>query len=129
MPDRTPRIVFDRSAVLAYARESIAVGELLAELDDEHGLAVIPLACLVEAATSAVDLARLDLLVSLPATDVAADDPGTWRDLAALRDAVDAPDTASAALLAIDLHVDVFTRTPRLYAGVAGGELVLPFDD
>jgi hypothetical protein len=127
--DRPIRIVFDRSAVLAYTRETLAVGELLAELDDELVCALIPLPCLVEAAVTVPGSERLDLLLGLDAVTVAADDPAKWRDLSGLRDAVSSHDVASAALWAIDLDVDVFTRTPRLYAGVAGGELVLPFDD
>ena len=129
MTDRPPRIVFDRTAVLAYARSSVAVGELLVEVDEEGGCAVVPLPCLVEAALMLEDRTRLEVLTGHPAVNVLGDDPATWRDLAALRDVVNSSDMASAVLWAIDLNVDIFTRTPRLYAGVADGTLTLPFDD
>jgi hypothetical protein len=127
--DRPIRLILDRSAVVAYTRGSIHVGEVLAEINDEAGCAAIPLPCLVEAARAAADHSRLELLVDHEATLVLADDPSKWRDLAALRDVVDSHDGVSAALAAIDLDVDILTRTPRLYAGVAGGDLVIPFDD
>lgn len=129
MTDRPVRIVLDRSAVIAYTRQSVPVGELLIEIQDEQGCAAIPLACLVEAALVVEDQARLEVLVDHPATAVLADEPDKWRDIAALREVLSAHDAASAALAAIDLDVDIFTRTPRLYAGVAGGELTLPFED
>lgn len=127
--DRPIKVILDRSAVIAYTRQSVPVGELLIEINDEQGSAAIPLDCLVEAAVAVEDHARLAVLVEHPATTLLGGEPGKWRDLVALREVVGAHDAASAALAAIDLDVDIFTRTPRLYAGVAGGELTLPFDD
>src|SRR3954471_219485 len=71
-------LVLDTSAIAAFARGSIHVGEVLAEIADEDAVALLPLACLVEAVnrqrfTSEED-ARLDLLVGHPATEMLADD-------------------------------------------------------
>jgi hypothetical protein len=59
------RLILDTSAIAAFARGSIHVGEVLAEIADEHAVALLPLACLVEAVhgqrfTNEED-ARLDL--------------------------------------------------------------------
>jgi hypothetical protein len=51
----------DTSAILEFARQSIHVGEVIAEVEDDKALVGLPLACLVEAAQSAVDVDRLDL--------------------------------------------------------------------
>ena len=127
---RTVAIVLDTTAITAWIRGSVAVGELLIEIDAEHGAALIPLACLVEAAhkTAMLDPHRLDLLVDHPATVLVADDPEDWRSLAAIRALVDRADLASAALLSVDGEVDVFTQDARWYAEVAGGSRVLEFE-
>jgi hypothetical protein len=46
------RLVLDTSAAIAYARSSIHVGEVLAEIADERAVAALPLACLVAARPS-----------------------------------------------------------------------------
>lgn len=123
-------IVLDTTAVTAWCRESVAVGELLAIFAEEHRAALIPLACLVEAAykTAMLQQDRLDLLVHHPATFVIADNPDDWKAIAATRQLVDRPDLASAAWLAMDGGADVMTSDPRWYAGVNGGRDVLEFD-
>lgn len=128
---RTVAIVLDTTAVTAWVSGSIAVGELLAEIEDGHGAALIPLACLVEAAhkTALLEQARLELLVAHPATMVISDNPDEWPALAATRNLVDRADLASAAWLAIDCGVDVMTRDPRWYSQVNGGRDVLVFDE
>jgi hypothetical protein len=131
-PDpRTIAIVLDTTAVTAWVRGSVAVGELLIEVDAERGAALIPLACLVESAhqTAMLDRARLELLVDHPATVLVADNPEDWQALTVIRALVDRPDLASAAMLALDGEVDVFTREAAWYAEVAGGRIVLEFDD
>lgn len=128
---RTVAIVLDTTAVTAWVRESLAVGELLAEINDAYGVALIPLACLVEAAhrTALLEQARLELLVAHPATMIVSDNPDEWPALAATRNLVDRADLASAAWLAIDCGVDVMTRDARWYSSVNGGRDVLEFDD
>ncbi len=52
---RAVRVVLDASAIVAFTRESIHVGEVLAEIDDELGAAAMPLPCLVEAIHSVAE--------------------------------------------------------------------------
>jgi hypothetical protein len=46
---RSPGIVLDTAALLAYAREDMRVGRLVAELSDDGATVVIPAACLASA--------------------------------------------------------------------------------
>lgn len=127
---RTIALVLDTSAIAGFVRGSVAVGELLAEVDAEHGAVLIPLPCLIETAASIPDgHAWLDILTSHAATWLVSDDPEDWRMVAHLRAIVGSYDTAVAAWLALDAGVDVMTRHPDLYAKVSGGAIALPFDD
>ncbi len=114
----------------AFARGSVAVGDLLIDINDEGGCALIPLACLVEAAhkTAMLEQNRLEVLVDHPATFLIADDPDDWPALAAMRNLVERHDLASAAWLGMDAQVDVMTSDPRWYAGVNNGGDVLEFE-
>jgi hypothetical protein len=128
---RTVSLVFDATAIAAYTRGSDAVGEILIEVDEEHGAVVIPLACLVEAAHATAMLNRdlLKLLIANPVTVLVGDDPDKWVDLVEMRTLTERSDRASAALIAVDYEVDVMTRDARWYSAVAGGRHVLEFDD
>lgn len=61
MSDEAIRVVLDASAVLAYAKGSIGVGEVIVELDEEAGLFAVPAVCLIGAAQIVAD-AHLRLL-------------------------------------------------------------------
>jgi hypothetical protein len=99
--DQRPiRLILDGSAIVAFTRESIHVGEVLAEVHDEQAVAALPLACLVEAVHAAADPDRLALLVAHRATVVIPDDPASWRALATTYDIVGRYDAATAALAA-----------------------------
>jgi hypothetical protein len=121
-------IVLDTTAVIAWCRESLAVGELLAIFAEDKLTALIPLACLVESAhkTRMLKQDRLTLLVNHAATSVVADNPDDWPGIAATRGIVDPADLASAAWLAMGAEVDIMTREPRWYSSVND---VLEFDD
>lgn len=124
----TIRVILDASAIVAYTRESIDVGEVIAEVADEEGAAVgLPVMCLVEASRAVVDRDRLDLLVGHPASVVFSPDPDEWQALAATYDTVGRIDAASAVLAALDLGCSVLTGQPGLYAGIAGGGPIIPF--
>ena len=105
MSDRPVQVLLDTSAIVAFTRGSIHVGEVIAEVDDEQAAVGLPLLCLVEATRAVADTDRLDLLVHHAATAIVADNPADWRALAATYDIVGRLDAASAALAAVDLDV------------------------
>jgi hypothetical protein len=125
MTERPIRLLLDASAIVAFTRGSIHVGEVIAEIDDEQAAVGLPAYCLVEASWAVTDTDRLDLLVGHRASVLYADDPASWRALAATCGIVGRPDAASAALASIDLDVDVLTAQPGLYAGLAGGGSII----
>jgi hypothetical protein len=100
---RPIRVLLDASAIVAFTRGSIDVGETIAEVNDEHAAAGLPFLCLVEANRAVADTDRLDLLVAHPATAVITLHPDDWRALAASYETVGRLDAASAVLAAIDV--------------------------
>ncbi|BCY09229.1 hypothetical protein [Actinoplanes sp. L3-i22] len=128
---RTERLVLDASAVAAWIRGSVAVGELIAEIDEEHGAVLLPLPCLVRAAheNGLLETGLLQILVEHPAVFVISDDPADWLALAAMNAIVDGADRASAALLALTAGVDILTRDASWYQGVSDGQIGLEFED
>jgi hypothetical protein len=127
MSNRPIRILLDASAIVAFTRESLDVGEVIAEVDDEHAAVGLPVLCLVEATRAIADRERLALLVHHRAGAVIGTDPGDWEALAAMYEIVGRLDAASAAVAAIDGDVSILTAQPGLYGGLAGGGPVIPF--
>jgi hypothetical protein len=125
--DQPVKVVLDASAIVAFTRGSIDVGEVIAEVHDEYAVAGLPMLCLVTASGAVADGDRLELLVNHPATTVLAPHPDDWQALAATYDSVGRLDAASAVLAAIDLDCQVLTGQPGLYAGLAGGGPVIAF--
>jgi hypothetical protein len=123
---RPIRVLLDASAIVAFTRGSIDVGETIAEVNDEHAAAGLPILCIVEATRAVADTDRLDLLVAHPATAVLVPRPGDWQALAATYETVGRLDAASAVLAAIDLDCLVLTGQPGLYGGLAGGGPIIP---
>lgn len=126
MTARPISLVLDTSAVLSFVRSSIHVGEVIAEIADERGLAGIPLPCAVEAAQAAVDVDRLEVLLEHPDTVLLAEDVENWRALAALLPVTGEYSAACAALAAIDAERWVLSSRPELYAGVNDGAIAIP---
>jgi hypothetical protein len=128
---RDAKLVLDTSAITAWVRGSVAVGETLAEVNDENGAVIIPLWCLIEAGhnTAMIERERVELLLAHPATFLITDDAQDWEALVALRALTGRPDCASAAMLALDLGVDVMTGDPQSYKGVADGRIVLRIEE
>jgi len=96
------RVILDTSAILAFAKGSIAVGNAIAAVAKEGGLFGLPVTCLAEASRSGVDPTWLDLLVNHPAAAVLTVDPLKWRALAAICRRSGQLDTATALLAAAD---------------------------
>lgn len=128
---RTERLVLDTSAVTGWIRGSVAIGELIAEVDEEHGAVLLPLSCLVQAAhlNALIETDLLQILINHPAVFVISDDPDDWMALAALNAIVDGHDRAAAALLAVAANVDILTRDASWYRGVSDGQRGLEFED
>lgn len=129
MVDPRVAIVLDSTAILAYTRESIAVGEIIAEVSDEHLLVGLPLPCLVQAYLSDGDRQRLDVLAGHSFTTVLADEPQSWRWLARTSVITESYEKASAAVLALGADVSLLTAEPEIYAGLGDADLVIAFDD
>jgi hypothetical protein len=126
---RPIRVVLDTSAIIEFTRQSIHVGELIAEVDDEQCAVALSVLSLAEALHSVADPDRLDLLVDHHATILLSADVADWRALAATYDIVGRLDAAAAALAAIDYNCAVLTRQTSLYAGLDGGGLIIPIED
>jgi hypothetical protein len=118
------RLVFDTSAILAYTRGSVHVGEPLAELADEGCIAGLPVLCLVEASWLVDDLDRLGVLLQHPATTVLPT-PGDFAQLAAIQHVVGALDATSAMRLAIEADCYVLSARAGLYGGLPDGGPVI----
>ena len=126
MSDRPVRVILDASAIVAFTRGSIDVGETIAEVSDEQGAAGLPVLCLVQAAQALADRDRLDVRIHHEATvllDNLADD---WEALTALYDAVGRLDAATAVIAAYDSDSLILTAQPRLYGGLQDGGPIIP---
>lgn len=128
MSDRPIHLVLDTSAIVAYTRGSMAVGELIGEVAAEGGVVAVPFLCLSQAAVQAEDSALLTVLATHPTTEVLADEAEEWPAHAALWEVVGRADAASAMLLSLDYEVDLLTGVERLYAGV-GSNRVIPIEE
>lgn len=129
--ERPARLVVDTSAIAGFVASSIAVGELLAEIDAEGGSVLIPYPCLIEAAAGVVDGGApfIGALLQHPATMlVYGVDVDNWPMMAGVRAIVGAYEPAAAAWVAVTAGVDVLTRYPALYTGL-GDDIALPFTD
>jgi hypothetical protein len=126
MSDRPVQVLLDASAIVAFTRGSVHVGEVIAEVDDEQAAVGLPLLCLVEATRAVADGGRLDLLLHHRATVILATEAADWQALAATYDMVGRLDAASAALAAVDLDAALLTAQPGLYGGMADGGPVIP---
>lgn len=126
MSDERPiRVVLDTSAIVAYCRESVDVGELISEIADENGVVGLPMLCLVEARTRLADGDLLDVLTKHPATDVLAPDVADWQALAALDGEIGRRDASTAMLDAVAYGVDILTATPGLYVGAFTADRII----
>jgi hypothetical protein len=121
-------LILDTSAIRAFARASIDVGEIISEVNDEAAAVGLPVLCLVEANRTAADQERLEVLLRHEAATVLDVRASNWRELAALFAGIDSLAAASAALATIDLRCFILTSRPELYArsGMADRIIALP---
>ncbi len=118
-------MVFDSTSVLAFVRDVFAVTEALSEIADEGGVVAVPVACVAEAAPSAVDGEALRDLASHPHIEILDAEAADWPGLGGMCALVEGFATASAAMVALDAGCWVLTAAPDRYAGVAAGKLVI----
>jgi hypothetical protein len=127
--DRELRLILDTSAVVAYARGSIDVGETITEVVNEDQWFGASVVCMAEAFRLAGDdrqgvglLAAHRRFVALPA------DASDWPALAAWTVLLGRVDLATSMLEAVDREGWVLTGEPRSYElGPDDGELpVIP---
>ncbi len=123
--DQRVRLILDTSAVLAYARGSINVGETITEVIQEGGWIGASVVCLAEASRVVPQqdafgvplLANHDRFVALPAEE------GEWRKLAWWAKTLDGVDRAATAIEALDRRGYVVTAEPEVYEEKVDGEL------
>lgn len=127
MTDRPIKIIFDTSAIVAFARGSIDVGKVLAEVNDEEAAAGLPVLCVVEAHRVVQDHDQFMLLLRHPATRIISPDPDDWHLLAAALDQVGRMDAASAVVDAGSCHCWILTCQSALYGGLPRGGPIIPF--
>ena len=123
--ERPVLIVLDTSAILAYTRGSIHVGEPMAEVDTDGGVVGLPALCLAEASWMVDDPDRLALLNDHHATRVVTTE-ANWAGIGENLNVTGRLDSASAVLAAVRADCDVLTAQPGLYGGMAGGGPVIP---
>jgi hypothetical protein len=118
--DQPVRVILDTSAIVAFTRGSLDVGEVIAEVHDEYAVVGPPMLCLVEASSAVAGSDRRDLLVNHPATAVLAPYPDDWQALAAVYNTVGRLDAASTVLAAIDLGCQVLSSPACTVRGAGG---------
>lgn len=110
------RLVLDETAVVAYGRGNVAVGEIIAEIADEDARIAVPDLCLVEGARQ-LDMDHwhtLDLLVGhshIERLDV----PEDWRGVAVAARLLGSTSRAVAMLAAVDLRAYLLTAEPETF--------------
>jgi hypothetical protein len=126
MTDRPIHMILDTSAIIAYLRGSVDVGETLGAVRDEKGRVGLPVLSLVEAGYRLVDKGWLDLLLEHDATAILDVSGSDWLALTTMYQDVERLDGASAALAAIDHRCPVLTARPTLYEMSGAVDRVIP---
>jgi hypothetical protein len=105
-------VVLDTSAVLAYTKGSIAVGELLSIVADDGDTALVPAACLAEAYRRLVDDGDelLGVLASVPCVEVAALSADQAASVGVVARGATGIDLGHAAAEAVARHAQLATR-------------------
>lgn len=118
MNDPYPRqvtLVLDTSAVIAFGEQSIHVGEVLVQVNEDHAVAAIPVACLIEASKSVPDWDLLELLLCHDDTVLLAEDGSNWREVAKALPFVGDYASAVCAQVAAEHGAALLTKVPGRY--------------
>jgi hypothetical protein len=111
--DRPVRLVLDTSAILAFARGSIDVGETISQVEENAAAFGIPIVCL--AAAHGADVRMMQMLVSHGACALLGVEPYEWRQWVAMADVLGRVDAGAALLAASAFDCEVLTGEPDLY--------------
>jgi hypothetical protein len=122
--DAPVRVVLDTTAVVAYTRGSVNVGEIIVEVTEEKATFAVPAICLVEAARTVADM-PLRLLTVHPACRVLPLLAADWPPLAAAVRVLRRLDVIAALYAAQQADGYVLTAEPGAY-GDDGGQAVIP---
>lgn len=127
MSDRDVRVILDASAIAAYLRESVDVGEVISKVADERAAFGVPILCLVEAIRFATvdDRRTLAVLLANPACTLLELDTDDWALLSMTHQTVGRLDAAAAAVAAVGNDCDALTAQPGIYGGLPGGGPVI----
>jgi hypothetical protein len=115
--DRPMKIVLDTSAILAFTRGSVHVGEPISEVADEGGVSGLPTLCLAAAKWMVDDHDRLQVLTEHPDTVVVHPSRDPFA-LGLVEASVGNLDASSTVLTAIDQRAFIMTARPGLYRGL-----------
>jgi hypothetical protein len=114
---RPIKLVLDTSAILAFTRGSIHVGEPISEVANEGGLSALPTLCLAAAKWMVDDRDRMQVLADHPDTVVVPASPDFFA-LGIVETWVGNLDASAAVLTAIDQEAFIMTARPGLYRGL-----------
>lgn len=111
------RLVLDATAIAAYGRATVAVGETIVEVADSNAVVGLPVACLAEAL--AVDsTGRVEVLARHPAVRVLPLPAEVWPVLGAATALLRRVGAASAFLAAEEFDCDILTADPGRYVAL-----------
>ncbi|WBB78158.1 hypothetical protein O7606_18165 [Micromonospora sp. WMMD882] len=126
MSDDDIAVVLDATALTAYTRGQVAVGELMAEVADEGSQIAVPAACLSAAYAAGrgeLDTAMLALLMASAAVRVVPLGPAAARQAGVLARSVDGDIAVGhAAVVALTHGAHYATTSPKAAATVLPAE-------
>jgi hypothetical protein len=121
------RVVLDTTAIAAYARGTVDVGEVIAEVAMEGATFGLPVACLAEAVSEkGVDVGRLAVLARHASSAIVPLEASIWQPLAATMNVLGPLARASAFLAANHHDAWILTAEPSAYRGLGDDPPVIP---
>jgi hypothetical protein len=116
-------LVLDTSAVVAFAAGSVDAGEPIAEVYDEGGRVIVPVLCLIEAASQVGDdLPRM--LAEHPVCEVLSLAAQSWPVVTAGARVLGRVDLSAALLAATTGEGYVLTGEPEAYGDLGGDSVI-----
>jgi hypothetical protein len=117
-------MVLDASAIRAYARGSVAVGEMLMMLGEEASVAALPAVALVEVFRDREHIAMNRYILGHPHTEVVPLDVTDLEEVAQLS-GLPSLGHAHAAVTVRRLTTFLMTEEPELFAGLVDKDMII----